>query len=143
MLRVIATLALAASLLAACGGNGDASPSAAASAAPPQTEAPIATPETTPAADTPPPTPAGGVTVTAICGAVALRAEPKKSAQLVTRIAEGSTVHVSGRVKGDKYVVSGCGTSGSAWVRIDFIDGIPVMETYGVPEAFAAAGFFK
>lgn len=142
MPRSMVVLVLVATLVAACGGDA-ASPSPSATMVP-VTESPASpSPQITPAADTPPPTPAGGTTMTAVCGAIALRQEPRKAGTLVIRIAEGATVNVVGRVKGDVYAASACGTAGSAWLRIDFVDGVAVKDAYGLPVVYAAAGFFK
>ncbi|MEI7745300.1 MAG: hypothetical protein WCK58_16315 [Chloroflexota bacterium] len=142
--RLLAAV-VAAALLAGCGGAA-ATPTAAPATAEPTattspTKAPIVTeaPITTPAADTPTP----GTVMTASCGAVALRKEPRKTGQLVIRVAAGSKVNVVGSVSGDAYAAGTCGPSGKKWIKIDQVDGASIQATYGVVFVYAAAGFFK
>lgn len=141
--RYLLAAVFTAVLIAGCGGSAATptpAPSAGATSAPSDAPSSAATPAlATPVADTAAP----GTLMAAACAAVALRKEPKKAAQLVIRVAEGSKVNVVAKVKGDSYSAGSCGVAGKKWVKVDQIDGASVQALYGVPFVYGAAGFFK
>jgi hypothetical protein len=139
-------LVLVLATLAACGGSeASASPSAStpAETPPAATEAP--TPTAAPATDEPVATPTGeaAVRLLAICEGVAIRTGPTMTDEVLVRAAKLTKVRVVETVTGDPYDAVACGTGGSDWLKIDRINGSSVKKLYGVPFAYAAAGFFE
>jgi hypothetical protein len=147
MLRLLLAAGLAVSIAAGCGGS-PATPSPEPSAAE-VTEAPVpGATENAGATEAPTVAPteapaAAGSTMSSVCAAAGVRKAPKTNAKLLVRLAKGTEVDVVAKVNGDAYKAGSCGTSGKKWLKIDAINGTPVQVTYGVPYAYAAAGFFK
>jgi hypothetical protein len=143
MLRRLVFVGLAAVLIGACG-SGSSSPSASTAASPTlaATMAPTAEPTAQP---TPGPTtgPTGATTMSAACNAVGLRKLPSSKGALIVRLGAGTQVRVVEIVAGDAYTAGACGTAGDTWLKIDQVGGKGVKGLYGVPFAYAAAGFFK
>ena len=141
MLRGLILAGLAAVIVASCG-SGSATPTPVAS---PSMETPSAAPSAAPSADASAlaPTAGTGQTMLALCSGVGVRKLPSSTAAVLVRVNIGATVHVVGTVSGDAYTAGSCGTGGSAWLKIDELNGKPVKALYGVTYAYAAAGFFQ
>ena len=143
MLRRLLVASFAVVVIAGCGsGSPTASPAASgsASAAASTTKPPAASSEaSTPALDTVPPT----TTMSTACAAVGIRKLPSSKGALIVRLAAGTAVQVVEVVPGDAYKAGKCGTDGDTWLKIDQVGGKGVKALYGVPFAYAAAGFFK
>ena len=143
MLRGLILAGLAAVVIASCGsGSATPTPVPSPSAAAPSdggSAAPSDIPSTVPASAT-----AGtGQTMLALCSGVGVRKLPSSSAAVLVRVNTGATVRVVGTVTGDAYTAGTCGTSGSAWLKFDQLNGKTVKSLYGVTYAYAAAGFFQ
>jgi len=139
MLRRLLAAGLVLVVAAGCGSSA-ASPSAEASA--PPTTAPIVAPTEEPV-EAPSDVPSAGTIMTSACAAVGLRKAPKSGAAVLGRLAADTPVNVVDTVKGASYKAGSCGTGGKEWLKIDFVDGVAVSDTYGVDFAYAASGFFK
>jgi hypothetical protein len=141
MLRGLILAGLAAVVVASCG-SGSSTPTPVPS---PSVETPSAAPSAAPAASPSAAvaTAGTGQTMLALCSGVAVRKLPTSTAAVLVRVNTGATVHVVGTVAGDAYTAGTCGTSGSAWLKIDQLNGKKVKSLYGVTYAYAAAGFFQ
>ena len=143
MLRRLLVASFAVVVIAGCGSGGPtASPAASgsASAAASTTKPAAASSEaSTPALDTVPPT----TTMSTACAAVGIRKLPSSKGALIVRLAAGTAVQVVEVVPGDAYKAGKCGIDGDTWLKIDQVGGKGVKALYGVPFAYAAAGFFK
>ncbi len=80
--------------------------------------------------------------VVAQCNGIALRDGPTTTGALIARVSTGVKVRAAELVSGDAYSVGSCGTGGDTWYRITKVGGKTVKSLYGVPEVYAAAGFF-
>ena len=146
MLRRLLVASFAVVVIAGCGsGSPTGSPSASASAPAPAsagaaTKAPAVTPTEAPSADA---NTAGPTTMMAACNAVGIRKLPSSKGALIVRVGAGTSVRVVEVVSGDAYKAGNCGSAGSTWLKIDQVDGKSVKSKYGVPVAYAAAGYFK
>jgi len=127
-------------LVAGCGGS--SSSVAPSSAAPSASEAATTGPSASEAASVAP-SPAGAILKTAACAAVALRKLPSTTGPILGRVSIGTTVQAVDLVTGDLYTVGACGTPGSAWLKIDQVNGRSVQSVYGVPFVYSASGFYQ
>jgi hypothetical protein len=138
----IAWVAIVAVLVAACGGA--EAPSSSPSTSPAPTVAPSQAPATeAPSVEAPSSAPSEVVRMLALCEGVAIRTEPSTSAELVTRVAKLTKVRVAETLEGEAYEAGSCGSAGTAWIKIDRINGTPVRKLHGVRFGYAAAGFFE
>ena len=143
MLRRLLVASFAVVVVAGCGSGGPtASPaaSAPASAAASTTKpATAATEAPSAVVDSVPPS----TTMSTACAAVGIRKLPSSKGALIVRLAVGTSVQVVEVVPGDSYKAGKCGIDGDTWLKIDQVGGKGVKALYGVPFAYAAAGFFK
>lgn len=139
MLRGLILAALAAVIVASCG-SGSATPTPVPS---PSAETPSEAPSAAPSASAQAATAGTGQDMLALCSGVAVRKLPTSTSAVLVRVNTGATVHVVGTVAGDAYTAGTCGTSGSAWLKFDQLNGKTVKSLYGVTYAYAAAGFFQ
>lgn len=82
--------------------------------------------------------------LTPACPDVNLRTGTTTSSSIRARLSPGATVTVIASLLGARYGTD-CGgwVSGSRWVRISQVDGIPVRTTFGVPYLYAASGVLR
>jgi len=82
--------------------------------------------------------------LTPACPDVNLRTGTSTSSSIRARLSPGATVTVIASLLGARYGTE-CGgwVSGSRWVRISQVDGIPVRTTFGVPYLYAASGVLR
>jgi len=143
MLRRLLVASFAVVVVAGCGSGGPtASPAASAPAsAAAATAKPAAAATEAPSAvvDSVPPS----TTMSTACAAVGIRKLPSAKGALIVRLAVGTAVQVVEVVPGDSYKAGKCGIDGDTWLKIDQVGGKGVKALYGVPFAYAAAGFFK
>ena len=146
MLRRLLVASFAVVVIAGCGsGSSTASPSSSTATPAPAsagaaTTAPAIAPTEAPPVDA---TPAEATTMSAACGGVGIRKQPKSKGALVVRVAAGTPVRVVEVVSGEAYKAGKCGADGNTWLKIDQVNGQSMKAKYGVAFGYAAAGFFK